>query len=162
MKNKLMLTFAVLLCFLTVFTVSGCTITSKTDEENKSVENFYYTVYESKELLDIVADDYYSYWYDAIYNDKYNGDIDIALDTAEIANEENINRIIENDKIIYSAYKEVKDSNNSDLIKEVLRTYSDYYEFVIGISGSFNTYSAQKEPKKKALASALKNLSYEI
>ena len=50
----------------------------------------------------------------------------------------------------------------SDEVKEVMQAYNEYYEFVINVSGSFNSYSANKETLKKALSSALKNLEMEI
>lgn len=50
----------------------------------------------------------------------------------------------------------------ADEIKAVMTAYSDYYEFVVNVSGSYKSYSANKEPLKKALASALKYLSLEL
>jgi hypothetical protein len=43
-----------------------------------------------------------------------------------------------------------------------MSAYSDYYEFVVNVSGSFNSFSESKEKLKKELASALKKLSLEI
>ena len=43
-----------------------------------------------------------------------------------------------------------------------MSAYSDYYEFVVNVSGSFETYRRDKETYKKALASALKKLSLEL
>ncbi len=154
--KKILTSLIFVMCCLASFCF-GCS-----NDSDSNIEQYYTTVYKSKELIDVVADDYYSYWYDAIYNDKYSGNINIALAYANIDNEDNIKKIKENDRTISDLYKKVKDTSLSDLIREVMTTYSDYYEFVIEISGSFNSYSSGKETKKKALASALRNLSYEI
>ena len=112
--------------------------------------------------MDDVADDIYRYWYDAIYNDKYYGSIDLAIAYAQDDNKENLAKIEENEPIIQALYKEVRDSDLSVEIKAVMSAYSDYYEFVVNVSGSFNSYSASKETLKKELASALKDLALEI
>ena len=127
-----------------------------------SEQKFYEVVDETRILLDEVADDIYSCWYDAIYNDEYYGSINIAIAYAQSINKENLDTIALNDETITAFYKEVKDGALSKEVKEVLHTYSDYYEFVVNVSGSFNSFSAGKESKKKALATALKNLSYEL
>ena len=43
-----------------------------------------------------------------------------------------------------------------------MQAYNDYYAFVIEVSGSFNSYSADKEKLKKELSSALKDLEFEL
>ena len=47
-------------------------------------------------------------------------------------------------------------------IKNVMSVYLDYYEFVVNVSGSFESFSASKETLKKELASALKDLQLEM
>ncbi len=145
---------AVIFC-VPLFLFSAC------GKENK-VQAFYDKVVESQQCLDIVADDIYSYWYDAIYEDKYNGDINKAILYAQLDNSENLAKIEANESEIQSLYKEVRDSDFSVEVKAVMSAYSDYYEFVVNVSGSFKTYSANKETLKKELASALKNLALEI
>ena len=130
--------------------------------KEKKVQAFYDKVVESQQCLDIVADDIYSYWYDAIYKDKYNGDINTAILYAQLDNSENLAKIEANESEIQSLYKEVRDSDFSIEVKAVMSAYSDYYEFVVNVSGSFKTYSADKETLKKELASALKDLALEI
>ena len=112
--------------------------------------------------MDTIADDIYRYWYDAIYNDKYAGSIDLAIAYALSDNKSNVDFIKENEIKIQSLYKEIRDSELSAEIKDVMNAYSDYYEFVINVSGSFNSYSANKENYKKELANALKHLSMEL
>ena len=46
---------------------------------NENVIAFYEKVSQSQQYLDSLADDIYSYWYDAVYKDKYNGNIDTFL-----------------------------------------------------------------------------------
>lgn len=132
------------------------------DNENESLNTFYETVVSSQTCLDIVADDIYRNWYDAIYKDKYSGSIDLAIAYALSTNSDNLATIEANEPIIHSAYKSVRDSKLSAEVKAVMNVYSDYYEFVVNVSGSFNTFSASKETLKKELASALKKLALEM
>lgn len=125
-------------------------------------EEFYTSVVKSQKLLDIYADDIYINWYDAIYNNKFGGSIDWAIARAYSDNEENIKILEENDAVIKTQYKIARDGKFSDNVKAVMSAYSDYYEFVVNVSGSFNSYSAEKETKKKALASELKKLQLEL
>ena len=143
-------------------TVMGTGGTSSTENSTEKITTFYETVVESQKCMDDVADDIYRYWYDAIYKDKYYGSIDLAIAYAQDDNKENLAKIEENEPIIQALYKEVRDSDLSVEIKAVMSAYSDYYEFVVNVSGSFNSYSASKETLKKELASALKDLALEI
>ena len=138
---------------------SGCSTTSNSSDK---ILEFYDAVLVSQECLDEVADDIYSYWYDAIYKDYYQGNINIAIASARVDNSDNLTTIEDNDAIIKALYKEVKDSDLSAEIKAVMSSYSDYYEFVVNVSGSFNSYKDGKETYKKALASDLKKLSLEM
>lgn len=130
--------------------------------EAEKLQAFYDMVKESQELLDAVADDIYSNWYDCIYNDDFLESIDYAILCAQIDHEEDLNRIEELDGNIAGVFKFVKDSEQSDLVKDIMSAYSDYYEFVVNVSGSFNSFSASKETLKKELASLLRDLSYEL
>lgn len=133
-----------------------------TANNKANIEEFYETVTASQNCLDEVADDIYSYWYDAIYEDKYGGNINLAIAKAQADNEINLNSIEQYDITIKDLYKKIRDSELKDQIKEVMTAYSDYYEFVVNVSGSFKSYSASKETLKKELASALKNLALEM
>ena len=101
-------------------------------------------------------------WYEAIYKDKYSGSIDLAIYYALAANATNIDKIEENEPLIQAAYKKVRDSKLSYEIKSVMTAYAEYYEFVVNVSGSFNSFKAEKETLKMELASALKNLYFEM
>ena len=140
--------------------LSSCAILSFLSLEKET--EYYEIVSESKYLLDIVADDIYTYWYDCIYDDQYRGDIDYALECAISDNEENIEEIIQNDANIQSLYSQIKDGRLKAEVKAVMQAYNDYYTLVVEVSGSFNSYSAAKETYKKELASALKDLSFEL
>ena len=158
-KNGLGLLLALLTLMSVLFVGCG----GSTEKNMKAdIDKFYQTVVSSQECLDIVADDIYRNWYDAIYKDKYGGSIDLAIAYAQVDNEENLKIIKDNDAIIKELYKKVRDSAFEDEIKEVMSAYSDYYEFVVNVSGSFNSFSASKETLKKELASAVKDLQLEI
>lgn len=145
---------ALFLCMAMIFSLSGC--------GNDSTQKFYDAVYESQELMDTVADKIYSNWYDAIYEDKFSDDINIAISTAIKDNSDNITKINELDAGIAEYFKAAKESKCGDKVKAVMSAYTDYYEFVINVSGSFNSYSESKEKLKKELSSALKELSFEL
>ena len=146
---------------LTMLTL-GVACSGPISNNTAKIEEFYDIVVKTQECLDQVADDIYSYWYDAIYKDKYLGNINYAISSAMSDNEVNLNLIESNDAVINSLYKEVRDSELSSEIKDVMSAYSDYYEFVVNVSGSFNSYSAKLEELKKELASSLKRLSLEM
>ena len=131
-------------------------------KNNKKEQKFYDLVSETQDLLDTVADDIYSNWYDCIYEDKFSDSIDLAIASAMLDNKANLEQIEENNAEIKKLYKEVKDGDLEDEVKEVMQAYNEYYAFVVEVSGSFNSYSANKETLKKALATSLKNLELEL
>lgn len=149
----ILLLLSMLMCF------SGCS-----NSKNKELlSSFYDKVVESQDLLDSVADDIYDNWYDAIYNDDFNEDINLAIASAQVDHAEDLDAIEALEDEITDLFKLLKDDeDNGRLIKDVMSAYSDYYEFVVNVSGSFNSYSADKENLKKELASLLKDLSYEL
>ena len=149
---SLALVLSILLC---AFTLASC-------GSNKKEEEFYNLVDETKDLLDIVADDIYSYWYDCIYEDKYREDISYAVACAKSDNEENINTIEENTTKIKDLYTKIKDGKLASEAKAVMQAYNDYYTLIVEVSGSFNSYSASKETCKKELASAIDDFSFEL
>ena len=135
---------------------------SEPDNGMGSAQSFYDKVSECQELMDDVADTIYSNWYDAIYNDKFREDINYAIACALETHEEDINKIKTLDGEIADLFKTAKNSPCAEQVKDVMSAYSDYYEFVINVSGSFKSYSADKESLKKELASALKDLSFDL
>lgn len=125
-------------------------------------EEFYNLVDKTKDLLDIVADDIYSYRYDCIYEDKYLENVSYAVACAQSDNEANLNTIEENTTKIKDLYKQIKEGELSSDSKAAMQAYNDYYTLVIEVSGSFNSYAANKETCKKELASALDDFSFEL
>ena len=149
---------AVLMGILLLIGMTACGEGGQKD----AIQQFYSKVEESQELLDTVADAIYDNWYDAIYNDEFGEDINVAIASAEIDHASDIDEIKALDEEIAELYKIVRDTELSAEVKAVMTAYSDYYEFVINVSGSFNSYSAEKETLKKELSSALKDLSFEL
>lgn len=147
----LVLALSMLVCF------ASCS------NNNKKLSTFYDKLVESRDLLDSVADAIYDNWYDAIYEDKFSENINLAILSAQIDHSEDLDRIEALDAEISDLFRDLKDDKNTGkLVKEVMSAYSDYYEFVVNVSGSFKSYSADKETYKKELASLLKDLSYEL
>lgn len=159
--KKFVALFLVILCLIPTFT--GCGLVGEIfNSMSKQDEiDFYNLVYENQAYLDELADDIYSCWYDYVYEDKYSGP-DEAIDEAFAMNEHNIETIIENNSRIRELYKDIKDGELEEEVKDVMYAYNEYYSFIIEVSGSFETFSESKEPLKKNLSSALKNLSFEI
>ncbi len=157
--KKIVYIVTVLLLVVMTCSFVGC---GKKQKIEKAVQEFYDAVLESQEKLDTLADAIYDNWYDAIYDDKYRGDINIAIAYAFSDNEATVDEIKANDETIKTLYKLAKESDLSYEVKAVMQAYNEYYEFVVNVSGSFSTFKESKETNKKALATALKNLSYEI
>lgn len=129
---------------------------------NNNLELFYEKVVESQKLLDGVGDDIYENWYECIYNDAFSDDINVAVASALKDNEENLATIETLETEITELFNKIKDGKQGNLVKDVMSAYSDYYEFVVNVSGSFSSYKEDKEKLKKELASLIKDLSYEI
>lgn len=153
-----------ILILVVAFSLVGCSLIpiDMLNGSKKDLSNFYDRVSKSQNLLDAVADDIYTNWHAAIYKDEFGEDINLAIAYAQIEHDEDLQMIKLLDKEITDLFKKVKDGKNSELVKDVMSAYSDYYELVVNVSGSFNSYSAQKETLKKELASTLKDLSYEL
>ena len=149
-----------------LLSVSSCGIISAVVDEvlgssGESEADFYNLTLETKGLIDSLADDIYTNWYDSIYNGKFDEDIDKAIDAAFEEHADDVDKILENTDEINELYKDVKDGYLADEAKAVMQAYNEYYSLVIEISGSFNDYSESKEKIKKELSSALKNYSSE-
>ena len=155
MKNKCIIAVAVLfVMIISCMIFVGC--------GGNKIKEFYDAVTASQEALDKVADKIYQNWYDAIYNKKFLGNINTAIAAALSDSESEINFIDSNELVIKEQYKKLKNSKSWTIIQEVMVAYSEYYEFVINVSGSFNSFSANKENLKKELASSLKKLELEL
>ena len=112
MKKVLSLIF-VLVLIITTFISCGSSSSSNggsndTVNSNSKEKEFHTLVSDTQELLDTVADDIYTYWYDCIYEDKYNENINYALAKAVSDNQTNIDKIKANNETIKSLYSEVR------------------------------------------------------
>lgn len=151
--------------------VTACNFSSEAETTETTVatepplakeKEFYDLVSITQDTIDTVADDIYEYWYDCIYKKYYNGNISLAVLTAKAYNADNIKLIEENTTKIKELYTQVRDSELHDEVKAVMQAYNKYYSLVLEVSGSFSTYSKDKETLKKSLSSALKDLYFEL
>ena len=158
--KKIALLLAIVLILSTM--LISCGGKGKNGEKStEQEEDFYYFVLETQELLDELADDIYSCWYDYVYEDKYYS-VDGAVAAAKDENEENIETIKKNTNKIENRYKKIRDGKLKEELKAVVRAYSDYYALVMETSGSFESYAKDKETCKKALSSSLHYLYFEL
>lgn len=74
-----------------------------------------------------------------------------------------VKRISEGMKQLYVEIKNDKTNTKFEeqyeIMKETYEKYQEYYEFVINVSGSFNTYSESKENLKKDMKRQLNKFS---
>ena len=157
MKKTAFILLATVLCLVGCLTGCG----SQGDRLEKEKE-FCDLVEQTQELLDDIADTIYSNWHGAIYDDEFYGDINRAIAAAVVAHQEDLDVIEQNDVRIKELYQSVREGDLSTECKAIMQCYNDYYEFVVNVSGSFNSFSADKETLKKALASAIRNLNMEL
>lgn len=153
-----------ILMAVAVLIITAVIVTVKVIKNKKieaKVESLYNVMEDTSGILDIVADTIYCNWYDYIYEDEYYS-IDEAVWMAFITEADNIDKIEANDVLIDNMFKEIKENNYKDKNEDVYYamvdaydSYKEYYEFVINVSGSFNSYSAQKETLKKEVKSYL-------
>lgn len=128
---------------------------------NSKAKQIYDVMNDTSDLLDDVADEVYSCWYGYVYEKEYKS-VDAALLDAYVNEADTINKIKANDVLIEDLLKQLKDKNyknkNENAYNSMLDaydSYKEYYEFVINVSGSFNSYSAKKEELKKEVKSYL-------
>ena len=160
LTKRLSIAIITLLFTIPLFIFTACK--SNSSATNAKINQFYETVTQSQKCMDEVAEDIYSNWYNAIYNDAFGGSINLAIYYAQTDNTANLETIKNNDALINNLYKSVRETSLSVEIKSVMSAYAEYYELVVNVSGSFQTYSKSKETLKKQLASALKSLALEI
>lgn len=134
---------------------------TKDNKLEEKVESLYNAMEDTSDTLDEIADTIYGNWYDYVYEEEYYS-VDDALFAAFIDEADNIEKVEANDMLISNLFKEIKENNYKDKNEDVYYAmtdaydaYKEYYEFVINVSGSFNSYSAQKEELKKEVKSYL-------
>lgn len=168
MKRSILFAFAALSLLL----ATGCgqqaaepaTPEPETQEEEQVnvLEQFYNAVDMSYQALLSIDSDIYENWRAAIYDNQFNNDINEAIAAAEDQHVEEISALIELDGTIVELYKAARETEQAELVKSVMMAYSDYYDFVINVSGSFNDYSEGRLEKQKAVSSTLRELLYEL
>jgi len=119
--------------------------------------------------LEDIADTVVEYWYDAIWYDMYNDDIDYAIDCA-LADTKSEQRTAETHrKQLDSLYdklrrvpkgleddREIQDI--CDAVKNMYSAYTKYYDFAMEPSGSYNSYTADKSTKTDDFLNCYKKL----
>ena len=140
---------------------------NKSEKYNENMEAAFCMLEDSADLLDKIADATYEGWYDAIYEDDIDINWGIVIAQAGVSDE--ISKVKRIDEALSDLYKEIKsDENRSndqdrfDALKECYDSFQEYYEFVINVSGSFNTYSENKENIKKSYKKTVNNFETEF
>jgi hypothetical protein len=120
--------------------------------------SYYFLIISSVANLENISNTILDYWYDSIWEDKYDGDIDNAISSALFDMSEEISQAKADDQDIYSLYNNLKrlpdgvDDNNlhdiCDAVNETYDYYTIYYDFVIFPAGSYNSFSADNSTKK--------------
>lgn len=98
--------------------------------------------------LEKIANDVKSYWYDSIFEDKYNGDINEATNQALEDNKTKIQNQKDSYDSMESSYKEIINSKCKsdycdeikDNVKNAYKTYKKFYNLAIYPSGSYYEY----------------------
>ena len=116
-----------------------------------------------------VVDTIQRYWYESIWEDKYDQDIDKAIETAMSDKWDEISDAI-GDKAeiddLYGALKKVPENisdyeiiNINIAVKELYNVYCEFYDMAIMPDGSYNTYSEDNEETTDELISKLEALN---
>lgn len=155
---SLLLVIVLLVC---AFALSACEA-DDTQDKMSNEKNFHFLVDSSKFCLDNVAGDIYEYWFDAIFENKYGGDIDEAVNSAYSDNESFVEVIKNNDEVIQKLYNEIKDGELSAEVEAVMQAYNDYYTLVMKVSGTFWSYHNNESSYSIKLMNALSNLSRKL
>ena len=154
---------------LSVFTTfTGCSFFGSS-EEDKKLENdialakmLYEYASENQQLLEEVGEDIYFYMYEAMYYDRYNGNVDYAFDCAVSNNERNLEKIKTNSIGIALKHKNLQDSKFKKEVNEVKSAYDDLYDLVMKSQVHFDDYYSELDLRGKALIRALNNLALAI
>ena len=113
------------------------------------VSYFLVNYFDNCSELENIANDIKSYWYDSIVENKYNGDINVAIQQALQDNDSKVQNQKKNHISMQSSYNQIMKlkchSYYCDEIKEKIKnayeTYDKFYELTIYPSGSLIAYS---------------------
>lgn len=142
--------------------------TQKIDNYMSDAKAFASLTIEAGANLEDIADTTQEYWYDAIWNDKYNDDINTAILYAMIDKSEEIETAKEQySKMekLYNRLKKVPDGVEDenideicDAVKELYNDYTDFYSLATDPSGNYNSFSSSNNEKTDALMSSYRAL----
>lgn len=120
--------------------------------------------------LEDIADTVQSYWYNAIWKDYYNGNINTAIARALSDKSSAVSTALIYDSQMKSLYNQlryipegleddytIKELNQA--IKNLYNVYTDYYDFATDPSGSYNSFSASNGDKTDDYIAAYQALS---
>lgn len=127
---------------------------------------FYNRVADNGVLLEDIGNDIVGYWYDKIYNNKYES-IDDAVAQALKDNDEKIQDVKTDYNTIYNRYTKLltTPNDNSNIVeirnavKEVYSNYKQLYNLVTSPTGSYNDFKKNFNQYDTDLAKSLDNLS---
>ena len=100
--SLILLSLSLVSCFNPIGIIEGIVDPTRKERE------YHDLVSETKDIIDDIGDDIYNNWYDAIYRDKFNGDINEAISQALKDNKHNIEMVYENNEQIKELYSEVR------------------------------------------------------
>lgn len=110
--------------------------------------------------LEDIADTCQEYWYDAIWNDDYYGDIDLAILTAMVDKSDALTTAEEHYAKLQTLYGGVKKTPEGigdkdledicDAVKDLYNSYTDYYDFAVNPSGNYTSFSESNTAKTDA------------
>lgn len=140
---------------------------NKSEKYNENMEAAYCMLADSADLLDKIADSTYDGWHNAIYESGLDISLGVALAQALVSDEiSDVKRI---DEALSDLYRNIKSDENRnddqyrfDAFEECYDSFQEYYEFVINVSGSFETYSDNKESIKKSYRKTVNNFEKEF
>lgn len=125
---------------------------------NEKIEKFYSLINKSQQCLDSVSDGIHINWRNALYNNAFCGDTELAIERAIKENGDSLKIIEENEPLINSVYKEIKFYYLAKDINSVFSAYINYYEFIINVGGSLKMFEENRKSFKNTLSTALDNL----
>ncbi|MEG1509137.1 MAG: hypothetical protein RR454_01660, partial [Clostridia bacterium] len=135
----------------------------------KQTKEMYLKLKESATNLDLVGDVVYSCWYDEVYNGGYGGSISLAIASAkrycqtECDTEKETKDFLDKTLVAISADKVPKGMEEQfKAIKMCINKHHEYYDFVVDVTGSFNSFSSRQEVIKKEYKAALTHLQLEM
>lgn len=144
------LTIVVFVCIRLFMNYLYDSISSSTDEFlfKSNISLFSTDYFLNCKELESIANDIESYWYDSIFEDKYNGDINEATNQALEDNKTKIQNQKDSYDSMESSYKEIINSKCKsdycdeikDNVKNAYKTYKKFYNLAIYPSGSYYEY----------------------